>query len=244
MAAAIVAALPAAPFVERVEVAGPGFINLFVADDWLHDVLRDVVDQRSAASAGRSRAGARVQVEFVSANPTGPLHDRTRAQRRASATRSPACWTPPAGRVEREYYFNDAGGQMDLFGASVEARYLSSLGRDAEVPEDGYHGAYIVDIAADILASRGAGSPTSRPTSASRGCARRARARVMEVDPAHPRPVRRHVRRVLLRAAAGGARRDRRRRSSACASAGHAYEADGAVWFRCHRVRRRQGSTG
>ncbi len=97
-----------------------------------------------------------MQVEFVSANPTGPLtlgHARNAAIGDALARLLEFTgWD-----AEREYYFNDAGGQMDRFGASVEARYLQLVGREAEVPEDGYHGAYIADLAKDILGAEGPG---------------------------------------------------------------------------------------
>ncbi len=152
-AAALVAALPRADFVEKAEVAGPGFINFLVTDDWLHDVVREIA--RAGSGYGRTeRWLGRAQVEFVSANPTGPLtigHARNAAIGDALARLLAfAGWT-----VEREYYFNDAGGQMDRFGASVEARYLRELGRDAEVPEDGYHGEYVADIAREILLELG-----------------------------------------------------------------------------------------
>ena len=156
MAEAVLAELPVGEgLIERAEVAGPGFINLFVRDDWLHDALREAVDPSSGY--GRvPRVGRRVQVEFVSANPTGPLtlgHARNAAIGDALARLlSFTGWD-----VEREYYFNDAGGQMDRFGASVEARYLQAVGREAEVPEDGYHGNYIADLAADILTAEGPG---------------------------------------------------------------------------------------
>jgi arginyl-tRNA synthetase len=98
--------------------------------------------------------GERVQVEFVSANPTGPLH--VGHARNAVLGDAIARLLDVAGHtVEREYYFNDAGGQMDRFGASVEARYLQLLGRDAEVPEDGYHGEYIAEYAEDIVREHG-----------------------------------------------------------------------------------------
>jgi arginyl-tRNA synthetase len=153
VAEAIVARFPVAAFVERVEVAGPGFINLFVADDWLYDVLREVVAR--GAEFGRDEPSERsVQVEFVSANPTGPLH--IGHARNAVIGDAIACVLEAAGwRVEREYYFNDAGRQMELFGASVEARYLELFGHEAEIPEDGYHGAYLIDIAKDIQAAVG-----------------------------------------------------------------------------------------
>ena len=118
--------------IERAEVAGPGFVNLFVRNDWLHEALRRVAEL--GADYGRAPStGRRVQVEFVSANPTGPLtlgHARNAAIGDALAR----LLSFTGDEVEREYYFNDAGGQMDRFGASVEARYLEALGRDAEVP--------------------------------------------------------------------------------------------------------------
>ncbi|MGZ8579970.1 MAG: arginine--tRNA ligase [Actinomycetota bacterium] len=155
VAQAIADALRPASFLENVEVAGPGFLNLFTTDEWLHDALRAVV--ASGASHGRVEPhGGRAQVEFVSANPTGPLtvaHARNAAIGDALARLLEATgWA-----VEREYYFNDAGGQMDRFGASIEARFLQLTGREAPVPDDGYHGAYIEDLARDILEMEGPG---------------------------------------------------------------------------------------
>ena len=153
VAQAIVDALEPAPFLERAEVAGPGFVNLFTTDDWLHEALREVAARGEAY--GRSDPhGRRAQVEFVSANPTGPLtlgHARNAAIGDALARLLEATgWS-----VEREYYFNDAGGQMDRFGASVEARFLQLAGREAEVPDDGYHGAYVEELAREILEAEG-----------------------------------------------------------------------------------------
>ena len=155
VAEAIVAALPAVPFVDRVEIAGPGFINVFVTADWLHETLRRIVAE--GEGYGRApRTGTRVQVEFVSANPTGPLH--IGHARNAVLGDAIARLLDAAGwDVEREYYYNDAGGQMDRFGASVEARYLQLVGRDASVPEDGYHGDYVVALAREILDVEGPG---------------------------------------------------------------------------------------
>ena len=153
VAQSIADALPDAPFLERVEVAGPGFLNLFTTDDWLYEALHDIA-VRGAAYGRAKTHGRRVQVEFVSANPTGPLtlgHARNAAIGDALARLLDATgWI-----VEREYYFNDAGGQMDRFGASVEARFLQLVGRDAEVPDDGYHGAYVEDLARDIVETEG-----------------------------------------------------------------------------------------
>ena len=154
VAHAILAALPPAPFLERAEVAGPGFLNFFTTDGWLHDALREIVD-RGVRYGSAQRNGERVQIEFVSANPTGPLtlgHARNAAIGDALGR-----LLDFAGfDVEREYYFNDAGGQMDRFGASVEARYLRLVGVEAEIPEDGYHGTYIDDLARQIFEAEGA----------------------------------------------------------------------------------------
>src|SRR6185369_17241063 len=130
VAEAIVGALPTSPLVRRAEVAGPGFINLWLASEWLLDALRAIVAQ--GEDYGRAEPnGRRVQVEFVSANPTGPLtlgHARNAAIGDAlSRLFASAGW-----EAVREYYFNDAGGQMDRFGASVESRYLQLVGHDAE----------------------------------------------------------------------------------------------------------------
>ena len=153
VAEAIRSHLPADDLIERAEVAGAGFVNFFVRADWLRDVLRDAVALGPrygwAEPNGRS-----VQVEFVSANPTGPLH--VGHARNAALGDALARLLEAAGwRADREYYFNDTGGQMDRFGASVEAAYLQLLGSQTEVPEDGYHGEYIAEIAQDILKEHG-----------------------------------------------------------------------------------------
>ena len=150
VAEAIVAALPPAAFVRKVEVAGPGFINVFLTEGWLHDVLRRIAAE--GASYGTApRTEQRAQVEFVSANPTGPLH--VGHARNAVLGDTIARLLDAAGwTVEREYYYNDAGGQMDRFGASVDARYLSHQDRPTEIPEDGYHGAYIDDLGRELAA--------------------------------------------------------------------------------------------
>jgi len=141
VAEAIRAAFPAAPFVERVEVAGPGFLNVFVTDEWLYDALRDVVAKGASYGAGAPK-GKRVQVEFVSANPTGPLH--VGHARNAVLGDAIARLLEHAGwSVEREYYYNDAGSQMDRFRESVEA-----FRRGQEPPEDGYRGEYVAELAA------------------------------------------------------------------------------------------------
>jgi arginyl-tRNA synthetase len=155
VAEVLVRHLPEAPFVAAAEVAGPGFVNFRLTSAWLEDALREVVE----AGEGYGRAaphGRRAQVEFVSANPTGPLHIG-HARNAALGDALARLFEAAGWSVEREYYFNDTGGQMDRFGASVEARYLQLLGRDDEVPEDGYHGAYLTDLAREIVETEGPG---------------------------------------------------------------------------------------
>ncbi|MEX1047342.1 MAG: arginine--tRNA ligase [Actinomycetota bacterium] len=153
VAKAVVANLPQADFVSDVEIAGRGFINFRVTNLWLYDVLREVVEKGEAF--GRADpTDESVQVEFVSANPVGPLHVGT--GRNAVLGDALSSILEASGRrVEREYYFNDAGRQMDLFAESVEARYLELFDKPAEIPEDGYGGEYIVDLAREIAAKVG-----------------------------------------------------------------------------------------
>lgn len=154
VAAIVVKHLPPAGFVAKAEVAGPGFINFFLAHGWLYEELGEV--ERLGPAYGRIDLGAgeRVQVEFVSTNPTGPLH--VGHGRGAAVGDALARLLEAAGyRVEREYYVNDAGGQAELFGASLEARYLERFGREAEIPEGGYQGAYMVDLAEEIATEAG-----------------------------------------------------------------------------------------
>jgi arginyl-tRNA synthetase len=151
VAAEIVAALDAdpPPHFARGEVAGPGFINLFLSPTWLHDVLRLVVAEGDRYGNGTSLAGRRINLEFVSANPTGPLHaggGRWVAVGDALANVLAA----QGAEVHREYYLNDAGSQLDLFGASLFARY-----EERPPPEGGYQGEYLVEMAARLRGALG-----------------------------------------------------------------------------------------
>jgi arginyl-tRNA synthetase len=127
---------------ERAEAAGPGFVNLWLADAWLVDGVREIVDAGEVFGAGSAETPERIQVEMVSANPTGPItvaHARNAAYGDAVAR-----LLVLAGHdVEREYYYNDAGVQMERFYDSIEA-----VRRGEEPPEDGYRGAYMEELAA------------------------------------------------------------------------------------------------
>ena len=145
IAARLVDLLAADQIFARVEIAGPGFINLFLTRDVWATVLAPVWTEDERFGRSEMGAGRRVLVEFVSANPTGPLsvgHGRNAVLGDAIARLLDAT----GHQVQREYYFNDAGRQMRVLGESTRARYLELLGLPFEFPEDGYQGDYIRDI--------------------------------------------------------------------------------------------------
>jgi arginyl-tRNA synthetase len=142
LAAELVELAESLPEVERAEVAGPGFVNVFLADGWFVDALAAVLDAGDRFGAGSADPSLRYQVEMVSANPTGPLH--VAHGRNGAYGDSVARLLEFAGNdVSREYYYNDSGGQMDKFRASVEA-----VRRGEEPPADGYRGDYVRELAA------------------------------------------------------------------------------------------------
>ncbi len=136
-------------YLERIEVAGPGFLNFFLSPAWLHNVLTAVATEGRGYGRGETYVGQRVNLEFVSVNPTGPLHaggGRWVAVGDAIANLLAA----QGAVVHREYYLNDAGNQLAMFGASLFARYTGT-----DLPEDGYQGAYLVEMGARLRAERG-----------------------------------------------------------------------------------------
>jgi arginyl-tRNA synthetase len=142
LASELAAGAAALPQVERTEVAGPGFVNLFLADEWFGRALGEILEAGSSFGGGFASSPQRIQVEMVSANPTGPVV--VSAARNGAVGDCVARLLEFAGHeVEREYYYNDAGRQMELFRASVEA-----LRRGEQPPAEGYHGDYVRDLAA------------------------------------------------------------------------------------------------
>lgn len=140
--------------ITSVEIAGPGFINFRYAESYLYDELETILEQGTSFGKSDYRKGKRVLVEFVSANPTGPLtvgHGRNAVLGDTVARLLE--WT--GANVDREYYFNNAGRQMRVLGESVKARYLQALGKEAEFPEGGYEGEYIKDIAEELVEEHG-----------------------------------------------------------------------------------------
>ena len=140
--------------IESTGVAGPGFINFRYADQYLTDALKELIAAGGVFGETEEKKGQKALVEFVSANPTGPLtvgHGRNAVLGDTVARLLE--WT--GAEVDREYYFNNAGRQMRKLGLSVRARYLQAIGKSEELPEDGYKGEYIKEIAQDLVAKHG-----------------------------------------------------------------------------------------
>ena len=136
-------------FITAVEIAGPGFINFTLSSDTTQQIVKEVLDKADQFGRSTIGQGKSVQVEFVSANPTGPLHvGHGRGAAFGSAVSS---LLKEAGfSVHREYYVNDAGRQMDILATSVWLRYLEACGQQLVFPSNGYRGAYVFDIAAQL----------------------------------------------------------------------------------------------
>ena len=154
LAQLLVERMPDSNEVAKVEAAHPGFVNFFLDNGWVQSQVETIREAGAEYGGVDFGAGQRVMVEFVSVNPTGPVHvGHTRGAVMGSAL---ANVLDAAGfDVTREYYVNDAGNQMDVFYRSVYARYLQSLGREAEFPANGYQGEYIGDLGREIGEAEG-----------------------------------------------------------------------------------------
>ena len=149
LAELIVGKLPVVDTIEKIEVAGPGFINFFVASSTSHSVISKILEQGDDFGRSELGQGSRIQVEYVSANPTGPLH--VGHGRGAAFGATLANLLSYVGyQVQQEYYVNDAGRQMHILATSVWLRYLDLCGEDITFPSNGYQGDYVWDIAATL----------------------------------------------------------------------------------------------
>jgi arginyl-tRNA synthetase len=151
LAEAIVSGIPENTLIARAEIAGPGFINFFLNQASQVEIIGKVLASGPAFGTSRAGAGRKVQVEFVSANPTGPLHV---GHGRGAAIGDSLCrlLTATGWDVQREFYYNDAGQQINNLALSVQAR-ARGLGPDDETwPTDGYRGTYIIDLATAYVA--------------------------------------------------------------------------------------------
>jgi len=135
-------------------VAGPGFINFALSPDYLRDVGRSVLERETTFGDGNELSGQRILLEFVSANPSGPLNI---VSARAAAVGDSLCriFRARGAHVDSEYYINDFGNQVRLLGESLRAHYETLLGNPTSVPEEGYHGAYLVEFAQNVIQSEG-----------------------------------------------------------------------------------------
>ena len=141
-------------YVASAEVAGPGFVNFRYGAGYLRQAVREILEAGETFGRSDWGRGQKIQFEFVSANPTGPLN--VVSARAAAVGDVLASLHEAVGyEVEREYYVNDAGRQVRLLGQSVSSRYMNLLGQDEPFPEDGYHGDYIKDLAREILDAYG-----------------------------------------------------------------------------------------
>jgi arginyl-tRNA synthetase len=163
LAATLLEAIPAHPAIAKVEIAGAGFVNFFVRDGAYRDEIARVLAAGRGYGRSRTGEGQRVQVEFVSANPTGPLHVGHGRHAAYGATLA-NLFEATGWRVDREYYVNDAGRQMDILAASTWLRYLEVCGERIAFPANGYRGDYIAAIAAALHAS--VGDTLRRPAAA------------------------------------------------------------------------------
>ncbi len=137
-------------YIAKTEIAGPGFINFYLKQDWMYDMLAQIIAQGDQYGNLQNACKEKIQIEYVSANPTGPLH--VGHGRGAAVGSALANLMKAAGYdVTREYYINDAGNQINNLAASVNARYLELQGQEVEFPENGYHGHDIIETAERII---------------------------------------------------------------------------------------------
>ena len=143
------------PSIRELQIAGPGFINVYLSNDWLYNTLRAIVEAKDAYGNSEIGNAKRIQIEFVSANPTGPLNI---VSGRAAAVGDTLVNLLNAVGYDaiREYYINDAGGQVERLGESIDVRYRQALGeKNLEIPEGGYQGEYLQELANTIVAEEG-----------------------------------------------------------------------------------------
>jgi arginyl-tRNA synthetase len=234
VAEAIVAHFPRTPAVERLEIAGPGFLNVFLAPRWCAGALRDILlegDRYGSAEHGPRR---RFRLEFVSANPTGPLvivNARAAAVGDALARilRSQGC------DVECQYYVNDAGNQFQALARSLEVRLRQELGEPADLPEESYPGEYVVDLAREYLGADPAGARAVLALPEPERLERLGRHAVKEIVAGQRRVLQDYGTVFDCWAHEAGDVRAAglpERAIEALTAAGHTYEQDGALWFR------------
>lgn len=236
LVAAVLADPAARGLVDSADVAGPGFINLRVAPALKQSVVHTILAQADQYGRGTSGAGKQVIIEFVSANPTGPLHVG-HGRQAALGDAMAALFDAQGFAVTREFYYNDAGVQIATLANSVQARARGIKPGDAAWPESAYNGDYIEEIAADYLAGKTVAASDGQPTTAS--------GQVDDIDSIRPFAVTYLRREQDIDLQAFGVKFDNYYLESslyadgkvdsavaALVAAGHTYEQDGALWLR------------
>ncbi|MGE5550877.1 MAG: arginine--tRNA ligase [Bacteroidota bacterium] len=230
VAQAILDAYRVAEPVVRLEIAGPGFINFFLSQAWREEILRTALGQGEDYGRTTDLAGQRIQIEFVSANPVGPLNV-VNARAGAMGDSLANLMAFAGAEVEREYYVNDHGVQVWTLGRSVEARCRELLGQEVEFPAEGYQGEYVRDLARSFLEEAPSGFWALPEEERIEACREYALRRILAEQQGD--------------LAAYGVRYDRwfserelhqrgevERVFQSLAAAGHTYESEGAVWLR------------
>lgn len=149
----IIEQLPANPYLADIKVAGAGFINFYLNKLWLGEVIESILEDKDDFGRSQDLAGLIVQIEFVSANPVGPMNV-VNARAAALGDSLGRLFSTCGAEVQREYYVNDHGVQVWTLGRSIDARYRELLGQSVEFPEDGYQGEYIYDMARALIADK------------------------------------------------------------------------------------------
>lgn len=217
--------LPKSGEIARVEIAGPGFINFFLTPSWLYETIVEIATKREEFGRSEVGKGTKIQVEYGSANPTGPIHVGN-ARNIVYGDALASLLEAVGYTAERENYINDMGGQMERFTLSLEARYLQALGLRGEVPEDGYQGEYLIDLGKQLALEEGMGFVDNREAIRKWGLGKVIEAQERTLE--RLRVVYDHwmFESSLHESGKIDAAIQRLREG------GHVYEQDGAVWFR------------
>jgi len=217
-------------YIEKIEIAGPGFINFYLAKPCLQQAVVNLLAEGKAYGRNEWGKGTKIQFEFVSANPTGPLNIVS-ARAAAVGDVLSSLHQAMGFTVEREYYVNDAGRQIRLLGASLSARYMAELGKEEPFPEEGYHGEYLRDLAKEIAAKEGAKYANLEIEERQSLFSRLALEQMLQGQKASLDKYRLHYdhwfRESSLRES-----QEQQRTLDFFAQNGYSYEQDGAIWFR------------
>jgi arginyl-tRNA synthetase len=225
---------PHSPMVGRVEVAGPGFLNVFLAPDWCADALKGILAEGPAYGTSRTGQGQRMLLEFVSANPTGPLVI-VNARAAAVGDALARILRAQGHEVVSQFYVNDAGNQFQALARSVDVRLRQALGETAELPENSYPGEYLVELVATWLAADPEGTRALAALPEAERIERLGRRAVTEIVAGQRAVLEAYGTRFDTWAHEQADVRTRGLPERALAelqAAGHTYEEDGALWFR------------